>query len=142
MMGGMLGNNACGAHSLVYGSTRDHTIEVSTVLSDGSEAVFGPLNKDEFAEKCDGDQLENKIYRNISAILSYPENREQILKEYPDPEIKRRNTGYAIDLLLKTQPFKDDGELFNFSKILAGSEGTLAFTTENKIKSCRSAPKP
>jgi FAD/FMN-containing dehydrogenase/Fe-S oxidoreductase len=141
MMGGMLGNNACGAHSLVYGSTRDHTIEVSTILSDGSEAVFGPLSNKEFETKCHGDTLENQIYRNISGILNQPENREQIKKEYPDPEIKRRNTGYAIDLLLNTQPFKAEGELLNFSKILAGSEGTLAFTTEIKLNLVDLPPK-
>ncbi|MEE4260091.1 MAG: FAD-linked oxidase C-terminal domain-containing protein [Bacteroidales bacterium] len=141
MMGGMLGNNACGAHSLVYGSTRDHTIEVKTLLSDGNEALFGPLNKSEFIDKCKGDTLESQIYRNISDILNKPENREQIEKEYPDPEIKRRNTGYAIDLLLNAQPFLTEGDLFNFSKILAGSEGTLAFTTEIKLNLVELPPK-
>ena len=50
-IGGMVGNNACGSHSIVYGSTRDHTIEIKTLLSDGSEAVFGPLNHDEFFDQ-------------------------------------------------------------------------------------------
>ncbi|MCB2207423.1 MAG: FAD-binding protein [Bacteroidetes bacterium] len=141
MMGGMLGNNACGAHSLVYGSTREHTLEVSTILSDGSEAVFRPLSNKEFEEKCKGDTFESLIYRNISEILNHPENREQIKNEYPDPEIKRRNTGYAVDLLLNTQPFHPEGELFNFSKMLAGSEGTLAFTTEIKLNLVDLPPK-
>lgn len=141
MMGGMLGNNACGAHSLMYGSTRDHTIEVCTILSDGSEAIFEPLNNTEFDKRCKGDKLENKLYRNISDILSNVENKEQIHKEFPDPEIKRRNTGYAIDLLLNSQPFQADGKLFNFSKILAGSEGTLAFTTEIKLNLVDLPPK-
>ena len=132
-IGGMLGNNACGAHSLVYGSTRDHTIEVKTILSDGSEVTFGPLDKTSFNEKCIGDKLENKIYRNIYELLNKPENREQIIKEFPDPEIKRRNTGYAIDLLIDTQAFQSTDKSFNFSKILAGSEGTLAFSTEIKL---------
>ncbi len=50
-IGGMVGNNACGSHSVVYGSTRDHTIEIRTLLSDGSEAIFGPLTKNEFHEE-------------------------------------------------------------------------------------------
>jgi len=140
-IGGMLGNNACGAHSLVYGSTRDHTIELKTILSDGSEVTFGPLDKISFDEKCKGEKLENKIYRNIYEILSKPENREQIQKEFPDPEIKRRNTGYAIDLLLDTQAFQPTDDSFNFSKILAGSEGTLAFSTEIKLSLVDLPPK-
>jgi FAD/FMN-containing dehydrogenase len=50
-MGGMVGNNSCGSHSLVYGSTRDHTIELKTLLSDGSEATFGPVDKNTFDKK-------------------------------------------------------------------------------------------
>ena len=52
MMGGMVGNNSCGAHSLVYGSTRDHTLEVKGYLSDGSEVTFSPLPVEEFEAKC------------------------------------------------------------------------------------------
>jgi FAD/FMN-containing dehydrogenase len=48
MVGGMVGNNSCGSHSLVYGSTRDHTLEIKALLSDGSEVVFGPLMNEEF----------------------------------------------------------------------------------------------
>ena len=67
-IGGMVGNNACGSHSLVYGSTRDHTIELKTLLSDGSEAVFGQIDS-EFKDKCNQDNLEGSIYRNIKSIL-------------------------------------------------------------------------
>ncbi len=133
MIGGMVGNNACGAHSLVYGSTREHTLEIKALLSDGSEAVFGPLDKPAFEEKCKGDKLENKIYQNIKEILGNQDNRQKIRDEFPDPEIRRRNTGYALDLLLDTEPFNHGGALFNFAKILAGSEGTLAFSTEIKL---------
>jgi FAD/FMN-containing dehydrogenase len=52
MLGGMLGNNACGSHSLIYGSTRDHTLEIKTILSDGSDASFSTLSDEEFHEKC------------------------------------------------------------------------------------------
>jgi len=121
MMGGMVGNNACGAHSLVYGSTREHTIELKTILSDGSEAVFGSINKDEFEKKCDGDKLENRIYTKIHKILSAKTNQDQIRKEFPDPNLERRNTGYALDILLNTTPFNGSETLFNYSKLLAGS---------------------
>jgi FAD/FMN-containing dehydrogenase/Fe-S oxidoreductase len=133
MMGGMLGNNSCGAHALVYGSTRDHTIEVKTLLSDGSEAVFGPLSTEEFNKKCQQDNLEGKIYRHLKSALGNPDMQEEIKRQFPVPELKRRNTGYAIDLLLQTDPFAGNGVPFNFSRLLAGSEGTLAFTTEIKL---------
>lgn len=130
MIGGMVGNNACGAHSLVYGSTRDHLLEVKAVLSDGSETVFSSLNNEQFVGKCVGDNLEAALYRNIRDILSDPGHRAEIIKEYPDPAIKRRNTGYSIDILLQSAPFTPDGPDFNFARLIAGSEGTLAFVTE------------
>ncbi|HJZ39203.1 MAG TPA: FAD-linked oxidase C-terminal domain-containing protein [Bacteroidales bacterium] len=133
MIGGMVGNNACGAHSLIYGSTRDHLLAVDTLLSDGQPVVFGSLGKDAFIAKLQGNGLENTIYRNIHEILSLPENRMQIMNGFPDPAIKRRNTGYALDLLLHTEPFTPNGFPFNFSKLIAGSEGTLAFITEIKL---------
>ncbi|MCF8304686.1 MAG: FAD-binding protein, partial [Bacteroidales bacterium] len=141
MMGGMVGNNSCGSHSLIYGSTRDHTIEIEAVLSDGSEATFGPLSKDKFQKKCKGDMLENKIYRQLNQVLSKPETQAEIEAHYPDKSIKRRNTGYAIDLLLDTQAFKDTKEPFNFCKLIAGSEGTLAFITEIKLNLVSTPPK-
>ena len=133
MIGGMVGNNACGAHSLIYGSTRDHIISVRAILSDGIYVEFGSLLKKQFDKKCKLNSLEGDIYRNIHSILSDQENQEEIRRQFPDKSIKRRNTGYAIDLLLKTEPFTDSGEKFNFSKIIAGSEGTLAFITEIKL---------
>lgn len=141
MIGGMVGNNACGAHSIIYGSTRDHIISLKTILSDGSEAEFRPLTPDEFDGKCEGKSLEAAIYRNIRDLLSDPETREEIRNEYPDPAIKRRNTGYAIDQLLDCYPFSAGGQPFNFSKLLAGSEGTLAFTTEVKLNLVPLPPK-
>ena len=141
MMGGMLGNNACGAHSLIYGSTRDHTLEVETLLSDGSDCVFGPLTRSGLEEKSKLSGLEGQIYRNIIEILDKPINKENIRNEYPDQALRRRNTGYAIDLLLETNAFSDAATDFNFSKLLAGSEGTLAFTTAIKLNLVPLPPK-
>ncbi len=133
LMGGMVGNNSCGAHSLIYGSTREHTLEVKAVLSDGSTATFSNLDKQTFLEKCKGDELENRIYRHFHETLSRPEVRDEIRREFPDPLVTRRNTGYAIDLLMDTRPFTEEGEDFNFCRMIAGSEGTLAFITEIKL---------
>ncbi len=132
MIGGMVANNACGAHSLVYGSTRDHTLEIKALLYNGEEVTFGPLNKESFRKKCIGSNLENKIYQQIFSMLSDPDNQQEIQKHYPDPAIKRRNTGYALDLLLNFSPFLGKDE-FNFSSLLCGSEGTLALFTEIRL---------
>ncbi len=133
MLGGMVGNNSCGAHSLIYGSTRDHTLEIKAILSDGSEALFRSLSEEEFDNNCQGQLLENQIYRKTREILNDPTNQKEIRKEYPDPTIHRRNTGYALDILLESEPFTQNSAPFNMCKLLAGSEGTLAFTTEIKL---------
>jgi FAD/FMN-containing dehydrogenase/Fe-S oxidoreductase len=133
-LGGMVGNNSCGSHSLVYGSTRDHTIELETILSDGTEATFGPVDKITFGEKCLQNDLEGSIYRKINEILSDPGNQKGIRDGYPDPRIPRRNTGYALDLLLDSDIFNDNSShKFNFCRLLAGSEGTLAVITGIKL---------
>lgn len=141
MIGGMVGNNSCGAHSLIYGSTRDHLLELKTILSDGSIAEFKQINNDEFKQKLEGNNLENKIYQNINEILSDKSNIEEIKKQYPDSRIHRRNTGYAIDVLSLTSPFSESNTPFNFCKLLAGSEGTLAFTIEIKLNLVDLPPK-
>lgn len=141
MIGGMVGNNSCGSNSVVYGSTRDHLIEVSGYLSDGSEVVFSSLSANEFEEKLKLDTLEGEVYRNVQAMLSSEDNRLEIEKEFPKPSIPRRNTGYAIDLLAINQPFKAEGEPFNFCKLIAGSEGTLMFITEIKVGTIPIPPK-
>jgi FAD/FMN-containing dehydrogenase/Fe-S oxidoreductase len=141
MIGGMVGNNSCGAHSLLYGSTRDHVISLKVLLSDGSEAEFGDVSPEELKEKTKGKTLEGDIYRAISSILSDPANQDEIRKEFPKPSIHRRNTGYAIDILLETEPFTGNGTPLNLARLLAGSEGTLAFTTEIKLNLVPLPPK-
>ncbi|HUX84682.1 MAG TPA: FAD-linked oxidase C-terminal domain-containing protein [Chitinophagaceae bacterium] len=133
MIGGMAGNNSCGSNSVVYGSTRDHLLEVKTLLSDGSEAVFGPLDNEGFQKKCEAPGLEGELYRNIRTLLSDAPNREEIDREFPRKTIRRRNTGYALDLLAGTAPFREGGAPFNFCKLIAGSEGTLALVTGLKL---------
>ena len=133
MIGGMVGNNSCGSNSVIYRSTREHTLELEVLLSDGSSATFGALEFQEFMDKCTGDKLENELYRSMRDILIDPLNQQEIRKEYPKKSVERRNTGYAIDLLLETEPFTSGGEAFNFCKLICGSEGTLAFVTEIKL---------
>ncbi len=142
MIGGMVGNNSCGSNSVVYGSTREHLLEVKAFLSDGSEVIFHALDDAELKNKCHSDNpLEASLYQNILQILSDPGNRNMIRQEYPDPKINRRNTGYALDMLARLSPFTEGGAPFNFCKLIAGSEGTLAFLTEIKLNIVPLPPK-
>ena len=140
-IGGMVGNNSCGLHSIVYGSARDHTAEITTFLSDGSEAVFGELSKDEFNQKCNLNNFEGTLYRNIKDILSDKETISNIFNEFPHPDLKRRNTGYAIDQLADCDTFEVSNKKFNFCNLLAGSEGTLTFHTAIKLNLTERPPK-
>ena len=133
MMGGMVGNNSCGSNSVVYRSTREHLLEVKTLLSDGSEATFGIVSLDEFHDKCELPTLEGAIYKATRSLLGNYEAQQEIRKEFPKKTVERRNTGYAVDILIDTAPFEAGGENFNFCKLIAGSEGTLAFITEIKL---------
>lgn len=133
MIGGMLGNNSCGAHSLIYGSTRDHVMEVEGYLANGDRVTWSALQKWEFDQKCRQENKEGEVYRQIRDIITNKENRKNIRKEFPNPEIHRRNTGYALDALLDMAPFKEGGEKFNLCPLIAGSEGTLFFSTEIKL---------
>jgi len=141
MMGGMVGNNSCGSNSIVYRSTREHLLEVKALLSDGSEAEFKSLSIDDFHKKCEGNDLEATIYKAIRGLLSTYENQVEIKKEFPKRSVERRNTGYAIDLLLDSAPFTAGGDDFNFCTLIAGSEGTLAFMTEIKLNVVPLPPK-
>ena len=141
MIGGMIGNNSCGSNSVVYGSTRDHLLEVKAILSDGSETTFSELSNEDFWVKSvssdledSGTELETQIYAKLRKLLSDPKNQEEIRREFPKPSINRRNTGYAIDLLLESGPFTEGKPPINLCQLFAGSEGTLAFMTEAKLQ--------
>lgn len=145
MIGGMIGNNSCGSNSVVYGSTREHLLEVQTILADGSKTWFGPVDKGAFLDRCNGlstsGELHNNIYFETREMLRNPENQQQIKTGFPKENIPRRNTGYALDMLLRLSPFSATGLDFNFCSLIAGSEGTLAFVTAAKIRLTPLPPK-
>ncbi|HMO15387.1 MAG TPA: FAD-linked oxidase C-terminal domain-containing protein [Pirellulaceae bacterium] len=136
MIGGMLGNNSCGANSIVYGSTRDKVLAVRGYLSDGSLVTFTGTTPAELNEICGSDRtdLEARIYRELRSILQDPVNRREIESQFPMPSVTRRNTGYALDWLMNTAPFGNAHQPFNVSGLIAGSEGTLFFATEIMLR--------
>ncbi|WP_417213384.1 FAD-binding and (Fe-S)-binding domain-containing protein [Bizionia sp.] len=130
MIGGMVGNNSSGTTSIQYGVTRDKVKQLKTILSDGSDAIFSEISKEEFHIKKRQPTLEGHIYKSIYQELASEIVQSEIIKEFPKPEIHRRNTGYAIDKLIDSDVFSNSNKRFNMCQLLIGSEGTLAFTTE------------
>ncbi len=122
-VGGALGNNSCGAHSILWGKTVDNVAELEVVLSDGSRAKLGPLTREEIEARGRAGGLEGSIYRRLANIGET--DREEILARYPS--IQRRVSGYNLDEITG-----DDG--FDSARFVVGSEGTLLTITQAKLK--------
>ena len=130
-IGGMVGNNSCGTHSLVYGSTRPHVLEADGILSDGSKVHFGKVSLEHSAFSIQhSDSLEGRIYAQLMEWAEDEKTRKLIEETYPDKELTRRSCGYAIDETI--EDITKDGTI-NLCKLIAGSEGTLAFLTRIKV---------
>jgi FAD/FMN-containing dehydrogenase/Fe-S oxidoreductase len=132
MIGGMIGNNSCGSYSIFYGSTRDHVKSVEVLLSDGSLVEFKELSKKELKNKLNLQSLEGDIYRFVINLLN--NNQQEILNAFPDKNLIRRNTGYALDELIRNhKPFNLNGKNFNLAPLICGSEGTLGAVISAKL---------
>ena len=134
MIGGMVGNNSSGTTSIKYGVTRDKIISLKTILSDGSEVIMNEKSKEEIEDLRKGNSKYSQIYYSITEVLGSEEVRNRIIKEFPKPEIHRRNNGYAIDKVIYADYFMNSGNPLNLSHLICGSEGTLAFITEITLK--------
>ena len=143
-IGGMFGNNSCGTHSLIYGSTRQHVLSATGVLADGETEEFREYSVHElelrfgkgFWEKKEHDTLIEGIYAQLIGYALDKETVDLIKENYPDKNLKRRSCGYAIDEVI--EDLVDDDIPFvertiNLCRLLAGSEGTLAFITRIKV---------
>jgi FAD/FMN-containing dehydrogenase/Fe-S oxidoreductase len=128
MVGGMIGNNSSGLHSIVWGDTRHNLISANVLLDDCSEVTFEAIDEAAYFKKLLLAGREGDIYRNMNELLTDPQHLSAIEAGYPKRSITRRNTGYALDILA------DRSAPFNMCNLLAGSEGTLAIVTEAKLK--------
>lgn len=122
-VGGALGNNSCGAHSIIWGKTVDNVHEMDVILSDGSTAHLGALTGDALEAMMRSENLEGDIYRKLFALGET--HRDEILSRYP--KIQRRVSGYNLDEFV-------GGSDFNMARFVVGSEGTLLTITEAKLK--------
>ncbi|RKU33639.1 oxidoreductase [Candidatus Poribacteria bacterium] len=138
-VGGTIGNNSAGSHSLIYGKTIDHVMSLDLVLSNADEITVAPISLKELKIKKQGDTLEANIYRELCRICE--DNEAEIRKRYP--RILRRVAGYNLDEFVtnagskEVTPYRRDGcdenYPFSLTKILVGSEGTLATTVEATV---------
>ena len=131
-LGGMAGNNAWGIHSQRYGTTRENTLRIDVVLSDGTSAVFEALDHESLQAKLGLTNLEGEIYRNIYNIIDG--NLKLIENKFPAPDGIIRNAGYPLDILIRGQPWEPSGPMFNLAPFMCGTEGTLALTTAIQVK--------
>jgi FAD/FMN-containing dehydrogenase/Fe-S oxidoreductase len=127
-IGGMLGNNSGGSHSIAYGLTIEHVIEITALLADGSRAVFGEVTPEAFRAKMRASGLEGQIYREVARIRD--QYAGEIRQRYP--RHWRRVCGYNLDELVKDRPL-------NMARVVVGSEGTLLSIVEAKM---RLVPRP
>ena len=125
-VGGGIGNNTCGAHSVIYGKTLDHIKELDVVLSDGSRAHFAPLTANELEGRLSAGGLEGDIYRGVMRIAA--EQQEEIDRTYA--KIQRRVSGYNLDEFVPQAGLTGP---VNLARMVVGSEGTLCVVTEAKV---------
>ena len=125
-LGGMLGNNSGGAHSIAYGLTIEHVIEVTGCLADGSRIVLGEVSPAAFEAKMRLASLEGQVYREVARIRE--QYAEDIRRGYP--RHWRRACGYSLDELVKDRPL-------NMARLVVGSEGTLLTIVEAKMRLVR-----
>ena len=121
-VGGMVGNNSSGTKSILYGKTVDHILEAKVLLADGTGLHFKELTGDEVTKKEDRTTREEEIYQGFKKIIE--ENKEEIKRKFP--KVMRRVGGYNLDEFVC-----QDG--WNLSKLICGSEGTLAVSLEFKL---------
>ncbi|MCU0872825.1 MAG: FAD-binding protein [Pirellulaceae bacterium] len=137
-IGGMIGNNASGTRSIVYGKTIDHVISCRVVLADGTVMDLEPVEDDQWRRCSEGGTRAAEIYRGVSAIIAA--NRDEILARYP--KVMRRVSGYNLDEFVDgagyTGPIGgrnlDGHRAWNLANLIVGSEGTLACVLEAKLR--------
>ncbi len=140
-IGGMIGNNSAGSHSILYGKTIDHVLELRCVFADGSDAWLRPTANGSLEALATGDGLVPSLYRELPRLgAAY---QDEILAKFP--KILRRVSGYNLDELVPSDSgfgagYSSKPGPLNLSRVVVGCEGTLAVVTEAKLRIVRSPP--
>ena len=130
-LGGIVSNNSTGSHSIMYGMTADHVLEMDVLMADGTQAHFAPLNKTQLEQYKKRSGLEGAIYRNISTLISDSDN-QHIIKA-ATPRHWRRCGGYNLERMIAeggSYKYPQQQFGFNLSKLMCGAEGTFGVMTE------------
>jgi FAD/FMN-containing dehydrogenase/Fe-S oxidoreductase len=123
-IGGMINTDASGQGSLVYGKTSDHVLGLTSILADGTLLRTEPVALDDAKILAQSDTVHGKITAQLLATCL--DKREQILAKFP--RLNRFLTGYDLEHALN-----DDSTKLDISRIITGSEGSLAFVAEAKL---------
>lgn len=122
-IGGMVNTDASGQGSCRYGKTRDHVLELTSVLLDGSVLNTHAINDEELKAVSEQQDKTGLIHRLVNNI----QQEHQALIEATFPPLNRCLTGYDLAHI------RDQENGFNLNSILCGSEGTLGFISEAKL---------
>ncbi len=131
MIAGMIGNNSCGSHSILYGNTMQHVLELDVVMADGELVHLEDWDADTLEGHKNADSVLGNALRTLDRIGS--NNAELIRETYPPREVLRRNTGYPIDDIVERAPYTDGAPPFSLARFMCGTEGTLGLTVEAKL---------
>jgi FAD/FMN-containing dehydrogenase len=125
-VGGMVANNSGGEKTLAYGQTKDYIRELKVVLRDGNEYIFRPLSLAELQGKMVQPDFEGEIYRRVYELV---EKNYDLVKN-AKPRVSKNSAGYYLwDVW--------DRQVFDLTKLFAGSQGTLGLITEIKFRLIR-----
>lgn len=128
-IGGMIGNNSCGTHSVMGGLTANNIRSMDVLLADGTRMRVGGTSEDELAAKIAKGGREGEIYAGLRRIRD--RYAEEIRRRFP--RIPRRVSGYNLDELLPERGFQ-------VARALVGSEGTLATVLSAELELMHSPP--
>jgi len=121
-VGGMVGNNSSGTKSVLFGKTVDHVLEANVVLAEGTELYLKNCSPEEYQQKAAQKDKEGQIYSTFKSLIN--QHKEEIKERFP--KVMRRVGGYNLDEFINT-------DQWNLSKLICGSEGTLATTIDLKL---------
>ncbi len=124
-LGGMIGNNAAGEKTLQYGKMENYVLELKVIFADGNEYVVKPLTKPELDEKIAQGGFEGNLYKEVFDLIT--QNKIEIA--HAKPQVSKNSAGYYL-----WNVWNEREQIFDLTKLIVGSQGTLGIVTEAKIK--------